>query len=164
MLRQVPPPPPLHLFQAELRKLEKTSEDVEMITAIAKREVSVATERVIAKMQQQEKQLIESLEMTRRRRIKRINSAKQELESLVKQINEAAEFAENLVQRRSAADIIQNKNKLRQKLDELRVIRGVEVPKHRQATLSNLPPHRNTTLNWVLFGSPRSRQSQLNQL
>ena len=122
------------MFQAELRKLEKTSEDVEMITAIAKREVSVATERVIAKMQQQEKQLIESLEMTRGRRIKRINSAKQELESLVKQINEAAEFAENLVQRRSAADIIQNKNKLRQKLDELRVIRGVEVPKHPQAT------------------------------
>ena len=63
-------PPPLHLFQAELRKLEKTSEDVEMITAIAKREVSVATEGVITKMQQQEKQLIESLEMTRRRRKK----------------------------------------------------------------------------------------------
>ena len=41
-----------------------------MITAIAKREVSVATEGVITKMQQQEKQLIESLEMTRRRRKK----------------------------------------------------------------------------------------------
>ena len=53
------------------------------------------------------------------------------MESLVKQMNEAAEFAENLVQRRSAADIIQNKNKLRQKLEELR---GAEVPKHRQAT------------------------------
>ena len=120
-----------NLFRAELRKLEKTSEDVETITAIAKREVSEATERVITRTRQQEKQLIESLEMTRRRRIKRINSAKQELESLVKQMNEAAEFAENLVQQRSAADIIQNKNKLRQKLDELR---GVEVPKHRQAT------------------------------
>ena len=119
------------LFRAELKKLEKTSEDVEMIIAIAKQEVSEATERVITKTRQQEKQLLESLEMTRGRRIKRINSTKQELESLVKQMNEAADFAENLVQRRSAADIIQNKNKLREKLEEFH---GVEVPKHRQAT------------------------------
>ena len=120
-----------NLFGAELRKLEETSEDVEMIIAIAKQEVSEATEHVITKTRQQEKQLLESLEMTRRRRIGRINSAKQELESLIKIINRAAEFAENLVQRRSNRDIIQNKNKLRQKLEELR---GVEVPKHRQAT------------------------------
>ena len=120
-----------NLFGAELRKLEETSEDVEMIIAIAKQEVSEATEHVITKTRQQEKQLLESLEMTRGKRIERINSAKQELESLIKIINRAAEFAENLVQRRSDRDIIQNKNKLRQKLEELR---GVEVPKHRQAT------------------------------
>ena len=48
------------LFRAELRKLEKTSEDVEMIIAIAKQEVSEATERVITKTRQQEKQLLES--------------------------------------------------------------------------------------------------------
>ena len=118
-----------NLFRAELRKLEKTSEDVERIIAMAKQEVSDATEYVIRMTRQQEKQLLESLEMTRRRRMERINSAKQELISKVKQMSQAAEFAENLVQRRSAADIIQNKNNL--KLEELR---GVEVPKHRQAT------------------------------
>ena len=116
-----------NLFRAELSKLEKTSVDVELFIAIAKQEVSKATELVITMTRQQEKQLLESLEMTRRRRIERINSAKQELKSLVKQMNQAAEFAENLVQRRSAADIIQNKNEL--KLEQLR---GVEVPKHRQ--------------------------------
>ena len=120
-----------NLFGAELRKLEENSEDVEMIIAIAKQEVSEATEHVITKTRQQEKQLLESLEMTRRKRIERINSAKQKLESLIKMINRAAELAENLVQRRSDRDIIQNKNKLRQKLEELR---GVEVPKHCQAT------------------------------
>ena len=119
-----------NLFRAELRKLEKTSEDVERIIAIAKQEVSEAAKHVITKTQQQEKKLLESLEMTRRKRLERVNSAKQERESLVKQIEQAVEFAENLVQR-SAANIIQNKNKLRQKLEELR---GVEVPKHRQAT------------------------------
>ena len=119
-----------NLFRAELRKLEKTSEDVERIIAIAKQEVSEAAKHVITKTQQQEKKLLESLEMTRRKRLERVNSAKQERESLVKQIEQAVEFAENLVQR-SAANIIQNKNKLRQKLEEPR---GVEVPKHRQAT------------------------------
>ena len=120
-----------NLFGAELRKLEETSEDVEMIIAIAKQEVSEAAEHVITKTRQQEKQLLESLEMMRRKRIERVNSAKQELESLVKQMLQGAEFAEDLVQRGSTVDIIQNKNKLRQKLEELR---GVEVPKHRQAT------------------------------
>ena len=120
-----------NLFRAELNKLDKTSEDVEMIIAIAKQEVSKATEDVITKTQQQEKQLLESLEMTRRRRMERVTSAKQELKSLIKRINLAAEFAENLVQRRSAAGIIQNKHILRQKLEELR---GVQVPKHHQAT------------------------------
>ena len=119
------------LFRTELGKLEKASEDVVMITEIAKREVVEATERVITKTRQQEKQLIESLEMTRIRRIERINSAKQELEYLEKQMLQACEFSENLVQRGSTMDIIQNKYKLRHKLEELR---GVEVPKHRQAT------------------------------
>ena len=125
-----------NLFRAELRKLEKTSEDVERIIAIAKQEVSEATKHVITKTRQQEKKLLESLEMTRRKRLERVNSAKQERESLVKQIEQAVEFAENLVQR-SAANIIQNKNKLRQKLEELR---GVEVPKHRQATFVKFTP------------------------
>ena len=120
-----------NLFRAKLRKLDKSSEDMEMNIAIAKQEVSKATERVITKMRQQEKQLLESLEMTRRNRLDRANSAKQELESLVKQMLQAAEFAENLVQRGSTMDIIQNKNKLRQKLEELR---GVVVPNRRLTT------------------------------
>ena len=91
-----------------------------------------ATKYVITKTTQQEKQLLESLEIARRKRIERINSAKQELESLIKKIDQAAEFTENLVQRRSAVDIIQNKNKLRQKLEELC---RVEVPKHRYISL-----------------------------
>ena len=41
-----------NLFRAELNKLDKTSEDVEMIIAIAKQEVSKATEDVITKTQQ----------------------------------------------------------------------------------------------------------------
>ena len=84
----------VNLFREEIGKLEITSEDVEMFIAIAKQEVSEAAQHVITKTRQKEQQLLESLEMTRRKRIKLINSAKQELESLVNQMNQAAEFAE----------------------------------------------------------------------
>ena len=122
-----------NLFREEIRKSQKTSEDVEMIIAIAKQQVSEAAQHMITKTRQQEKQLLESLEMTRKKRIERINSAKHELESLVKQMNQAVQFAENLVQRSSALDIIQTMTALKQKFEELR---GVEVPKHHQTTFA----------------------------
>ena len=120
-----------NLLQEEIRKFKKTSKDVEMIIAIAKQEVSKAAQHVITKTRQQEKQLLESLEMTRRERIEQINSAKQELESLVKQIHQAAEFAENLVQRSPGWDIIKTKTTLKQKFQELR---GVEISRHHPTT------------------------------
>ena len=120
-----------NLFREEIRKLEKTSEEDEMIIAIAKQQVSEAVQQVIKKTRQQEKQLLESLEMTRRKRIERIHSAKQELETLVKQMNQAAEFAENLVQRSSGLNIIQTKTTLKQKFQELR---GVEISRHHPTT------------------------------
>ena len=120
-----------NLLQEEIRKFEKTSKDVETIIAIAKQDVSEAAQHVITKTRQQEKQLLESLEMTRRKRIERINSAKEELESLVKQMNQAAEFAENLVQSSSGLNIIQTKTTLKQKFQELR---GVEISRHHPTT------------------------------
>ena len=121
----------VNLFREEIGKLEKTSEDVEMIIAIAKQDVSEAAQHVITKTRQQEKQLLESLEMTRRKRIEQINSAKQELESLVKQIHQAAQFAENLVQRSPGWDIIKTRKTLKHKFQELR---GVEISRHHPTT------------------------------
>ena len=120
-----------NFLQEEIRKFEKTSEDVETIIAIAKQQVSEAAEHVITKTLQQKKQLLESLEMTRRKRIEKINSAKQELESLVKQIHQAAQFAENLVQRSPGWDIIKTRTTLKHKFQELR---GVEISRHHPTT------------------------------
>ena len=47
-----------NLFREEIRKSQKTSEDVEMIIAIAKQQVSEAAQHVITKTRQQEKQLL----------------------------------------------------------------------------------------------------------
>ena len=67
----------------------------------------------------------------------RINSAKQEVESLMKQMNQAAEFAENLVKGSSSTDIMQNKKTLKQKFEQLS---GTEVPKHHQTTFIKFTP------------------------
>ena len=120
-----------NLFREDRGKFEKTSEDVEMIIAIAKQDVSEAAQHVITKTRQQEKQLLDSLEMTRRERIEQINSAKQELESLVKQIHQAAQFAENLVQRTPGWDIIKTRTTLKHKFQKLR---GVEISRHHPTT------------------------------
>ena len=137
-----------NLFREEIRKLEKTSEDVEMIIAIAKQDVSEAAQHVITKTRSQEKQLLESLEMTRRERIERINSAKQEMESLVEQMNQATEYAENLVQRRSGLDLIQTKTTLKEKFQKLG---GVKVPKHHQTTFAkfNAASQQDLTLGFI---------------
>ena len=137
-----------NLFREEIRKCEKTSEDVEMIIAIAKQDVSEAAQHVITKTRSQEKQLLESLEMTRRERIERINSAKQEMESLVEQMNQATKYAENLVQRRSGLDIIQTKTTLKEKFQELG---GVKVPKHHQTTFAkfNTASQQDLTLGFI---------------
>ena len=122
-----------NMFRAVIGKFEKTCDNVKNIIAIAKQEVSQAAEHMIAKIRQQEEQLLQSLEVTRRKRLERINSAKKEVESLIKQMNQAAEFGENLVQRSSSTDIIKNKETLKLKFEELR---AVEVPKHHQTTFA----------------------------
>ena len=96
-----------------------------------KRGVKQTAEQMIANIQEREGEALQSLEVTCVSRLHKINLAKQEVESLVKQMNQAAQFAENLVQRTSSSDIMQNKETLRTKFEELL---RVEVPKHQQTT------------------------------
>ena len=116
-----------------IKEFEETISELDRNFATAKREVSRTAEQMIANVRQREREAIVSLETTRMSRLEKINAAKQEVESLVKQISQAAEFAENLVQRSSSSDIMQNKEALRQRFQELR---EVEVPKHHQTTFA----------------------------
>ena len=114
-----------------IRQYEETISTLERNVATAKREVSRVAEEIIAEIREREREAIESLVATHVSILKRINAAKQEVESLIKQMKQAAEFAVNLVQNRSTSDVMQSKETLKQKFEELR---GVEVPKHQQAT------------------------------
>ena len=114
-----------------VKQFEETISKLESNLSTAKREVSRVAEEIIAETREREREVIDSVEATRVSMLERINSAKQEVETLIKQMKQAAEFAENLVQKSSSADVMQNKETLKQKFEELR---GVEVPKHQQTT------------------------------
>ena len=120
-----------------IKEFEETISELERNFTTAKREVSRTAEQMIVDIRHREREAIVSLETTRVSRLEKINAAKQEVESLVKQISQAAEFAENLVQNSSSSDIMQNKEALRQKFQELR---RVEVPKHHQTTFAKFTP------------------------
>ena len=114
-----------------IKQFEETISKLESNVATAKREVSRVAEEVIAEIREREREAIDSLEATRVSILERINSPKQEVESLVKQMNQAATYAENLVQNSSSSDVMQIKETLEQKFEELR---GAEVPGHHQTT------------------------------
>ena len=114
-----------------IRQFGETIWKLESNVAKAKREVSRVAEEVIAETREREQEAIDSLEATRLSILERINSAKKEVVSLIKQMKQAAEFAENVVQRSSSSDVMQIKETLKQKFEELE---GVEVPKHQQTT------------------------------
>ena len=64
-------------------------------------------------------------------RLEKINSAKKQAESLLKQMIQAVEFTQNLVQRSSSSHIMQNKETLKHRFQELR---DIEMPKHHETS------------------------------
>ena len=108
-----------------IKQCEKTISKLESNVPTAKREVSRVAEEIIAENREREREVIDSLEATRVSILEQINSAKLEVKSLAKQMKQAAEFAENLVRESLSSDVMQNKETLKQKCEELC---GVEVP------------------------------------
>ena len=116
------------IFSDVIREFEQTAVDLEANTTDLKREVSQATEQMIAKIRENERQIITALENTRESKEDRLNSAKAQVQFLLKQINQAIEFAENLIQRSSSSDVMQTKNHLEQRFEHLENTPNPEVP------------------------------------
>ena len=114
-----------------IEQFKETISELERNVATAKRGVSQAAEQMIAEIRDREREAIVSLETTRVMRLERMNSAMQEAQSLVKQMKQAVEFANNLSQRSSSTDVMQNKETLKQRYEELRT---VEAPKQTETT------------------------------
>jgi len=114
-----------------IRKFEETISKLETNVAVAKPGISQSAETIITKIREREREAIESVETTRITRLQKINSAKEKAESLLKQMIQAVEFTQNLVQRSSSSDIMQSKETLKRRFQELR---DIEMPKHHETS------------------------------
>ena len=112
-------------------QFEETASKLENNAEIATRGVTQAAEQMITEIREREREAIASIETTRVTRLDRINSAKQQVESLTKQNKKVADFAETVVQRSSSWDVMQNKITLKQRFEELR---GVQAVRHHQTS------------------------------
>jgi len=112
-------------------KFEETISKLETNVAIAKRGVSQAAETMIRKIREREREAVNTVNKTHATRLEKINSAKEKAESLLKQMIQAVEFTQNLVQRSLSLDIMQNKETLKQRFQELR---GNDIPKHHETS------------------------------
>ena len=104
---------------AAIREFEETESQLEANITAAKRDVSQAADQMVAKIRERERETITALENTHVSRVEKLNSAKTQVQSLAKQINQAVEFANNLVQRSSSSDIMQSKESLEQRFEDL---------------------------------------------
>ena len=75
----------------------------------AKRQVFQATEQMMGKLRQLEREAITALEKSRLLRVEKLHSGKASVVSLEKQLDQAFAFSNNLVERNSSSDIMQNK-------------------------------------------------------
>ena len=102
-----------------IREFEKTEHELETNITTAKRQVSQATEQMMGKLRQLEREAITTLEKSRVSRIAKLHSGKASVVSFEKQLDQAFEFSNNLVERSSSSDIMQNKKNVEERIKDL---------------------------------------------
>ena len=102
-----------------IREFEKTEHELETNISTAKRRVSQATEKMMGKLRQLEREAITALEKSRVSRIAKLHSGKASVVSFEKQLDQAFEFSNNLVERSSSSDIMQNKKNVQERIEDL---------------------------------------------
>ena len=102
-----------------IREFEKAEHELETNISTAKRQVSQATEQMMGKLRQLEREAITALEKTRVSRIEKLHSGKASVVSFEKQLDQAFEFSNNLVERSSSSDIMQNKKNVQERIEDL---------------------------------------------
>ena len=102
-----------------IREFEEKEQELETDFSTAKRQVFQATEQMMGKLRQLEREAITALEKTRVSRIEKLHSGKASVVSFEKQLDQAFEFSNNLVERSSSSDIMQNKKNVEERIEDL---------------------------------------------
>ena len=142
------------VFGDTIREYEQTVLELETNLTNAKREVSKAAEQMIAKIREDERRIITALENIRASRADKLDSAKAQVQSLLKQINQAIEFAENLIQRSSSSDIMQSKNYLEKRFEQLENTTIPELPFHSFLKFYPSKEGKNLTVGYIATSEP----------
>ena len=143
-----------NFLSSAIRLCEQTASELETNITNAKREVSQKAEQMIAKIRENERQIITAFENTRVLRADKLDSAKAQVQSLLKQINQAIEFAENLIQRSSSSDIMQSKNYLEKRFAQLENTTIPELPVNSSLKFYPTKEVQNLTLGYIATSEP----------
>ena len=143
-----------NVIRGAIRLCEQTASELETNITNAKREVSQKAEQMITKIRENERQIITALENTRVLRADKLDSVKAQVQSLLKQINQAMEFAENLIQRSSSSDIMQSKNYLEKRFEQLENTTIPELPTNSFLKFYPTKEEKNLTLGYIATSEP----------
>ena len=102
-----------------IREFEEKEQELETDISTAKRQVFQATEQMMGKLRQLEREAITALEKSRLLRVEKLHSGKASVVSLEKQLDQAFAFSNNLVERNSSSDIMQNKRNVEERIEDL---------------------------------------------
>ena len=143
-----------NVISGAIRLCEQTASELQTNITNAKCEVSQKAEQMIAKIRENERRIINALENTRVLRADKLDSAKAQVQSLQKQINQAIEFAESLIQRSSSSDIMQSKNYLEKRFEQLENTTILELPVNSFLKFYPIKEVQNLTLGYIATSEP----------
>ena len=143
-----------NVIRGAIRLCEQTASELETNITNAKRDVSQKAEQMIAKIRENERHIITAFENTRVLRVDKLDSAKAQVQSLLKQINQAIEFAENLIQRCSSSDIMQRKNYLEKRFEQLENTTIPELPFNSFLKFYPSKEVKNLTVGYIATSEP----------
>ena len=142
------------VFSDVIGEFEKTAFDLETNSAAAKQKVSQTAEQMITKIRELEREAVAAIENTRVSRNEKLNAAKAQVESLIKQMDQAVEFASNLIQRSSSSDIMQSKENLEKRFEDLNKIPAPALPVSSFVKFVSTAEPENLTLGVTAIGEP----------
>ena len=132
-----------------IRGFELTAADLETNSTAAKQKVTQTAQQMINKILEREREAITAIENMRVSRNEKLNAAKAQVQSLIKQMNQAVEFSSNLVQRSSSSDIMQSKENLKKRFEDLNKIPGPALPVSSYVKFVSTAEPENLALGFV---------------
>ena len=149
---------------ASIRQIEEMEAEMEANIASSKREVSRATDQIVTKARELERDNITALENRRLLSVQKFNSAKQQLQSFAKQFTQAVDFAQKIVEINSCSDVIQSHKQIASRFKDLQKIPVPPLPARSSAMFVQTCNPSNLELGFTATANVDVNKSVVNGL